>query len=196
MSAKSKAVMGAVDALGNKIGALGDLTSDFLSELSKKYNFDSVKIKETNKKQKLYHTSESKPMISDKELRLIPQSLSTTTGSPDYIFGDFAYELDLPKGSKVAEINRIGDLVPDDIDFNSLSVEDLKDYSPMGIGKALKDFASINNVDAIKVKNVFGLAGGEIAIINPKIVDEFKEFKIDPFTGRRIELWREQQLKK
>ena len=187
MSAKSKAVMGAVDALGNKIGALGDLTSDFLSELSKKYNFDSVKIKETNKKQKLYHTSESKPMISDKELRLIPQSLSTTTGSPDYIFGDFAYELDLPKGSKVAEINRIGDLVPDDIDFNSLSVEDLKDYSPMGIGKALKDFASINNVDAIKVKNVFGLAGGEIAIINPKIVDEFKEFKIDPFTGRRIE---------
>ena len=163
------------------------LVLDTFSELSKKYNFDSVKIKETNKKQKLYHTSESKPMISDKELRLIPQSLSTTTGSPDYIFGDFAYELDLPKWSKVAEINRIGDLVPDDIDFNSLSVEYLKDYSPMGIGKALKDFASINNVDAIKVKNVFGLAGGEIAIINPKIVDEFKEFKIDPFTGRRIE---------
>jgi len=188
MGAKSKAVMGAVDALGNKIGALGDLTSDFLSELSKKYNFDPVKIKETNKKQKLYHTSESKPMISDKELRLIPQSLSTTTGSPDYIFGDFAYELDLPKGSKVAEINKIQDLIPDDIDFNSLSVEDLaKYYSPMGIGKALKEFASINNVDAIKVKNVFGLAGGEIAVINPKIVDEFKEFKIDSFTGRRIE---------
>ena len=29
MSAKSKAVMGAVDALGNKIGALGDYLKEF-----------------------------------------------------------------------------------------------------------------------------------------------------------------------
>ena len=187
MGAKGKIVESAVDALGNKIGALSDLASDFLSDYSKKYNFDRIKIKENKKTKKLYHTSKSKPMISDKKERLIPESLSTTTGSPDHIFGNVAYELELPKGARVAEIDNIEDLIPDDIDFDSLSFEELKDYAPMNIGKALRDFAYITNVDAIRIKNVFGLGDGETAVINPQIIDEYKEYKTDPWTGKRIE---------
>ena len=155
----------ALNLLGKPIGALGDLVS--------KYNFDSIKIKETNKTEKLYHTSDSKPMISDEEERLIPQSLSTTT-SPDYIFGNVAYELELPKGAKVVEVNNIEDLIPDDANLDNLSLAELKNYTPMNIGKALRDFAIINNLDAIRVKNVFGLRDGETAVINPQIVNNYK----------------------
>lgn len=129
-------------------------------------NFESVKVSELKKPIKVYHASDVDPMISTAEQRLIPESISTNINSPNYAWGDKGYSLEIPAGAKIGKLKNIEDLNPEGADVTR-----------MDLGKALREYATENNLDAVFIKNVQGTAGeGEWAIFNPDYIKGAKHY--------------------
>jgi hypothetical protein len=150
---------------GNEVLGKGkSIPADFFSPNQAmkvpQFNFDAVAVSNLKKPVKVYHASDAEPMISTNEERLIPGSMSTNINSPNYAWGEKAYSIEIPKGAKVGKLKNIEDLNPKGADVTR-----------MDLGKALREYATENDLDAVFIKNVQGTAGeGEWAIFNPDYI--------------------------
>lgn len=129
-------------------------------------NTKEVKITELPRKRSIFHTTDGDvPVLSTRDTRMIPNSLSATAKSPDYVWGKNAFQLELPAGAKVAEVGSIFSVLPP-------GVQD----TPMNIGKYLRQYADEIGVDALKIKSVHGV-GTEYIVTNPQVVSRAVPFK-------------------
>jgi len=120
--------------------------------------YEAVRIYELPRARSVYHTTnEPAPVISSKAERLVPDSLSATT-RPDYVWGDKAFRIRIPAGTRVGELDNIFSLLPPE-------VED----TPLNIGKLLRKYADEQSLDALRINNVPQI-GKEWVIINPELL--------------------------
>jgi len=119
-------------------------------------NFGAVTIYDQPRNKSVYHATDADaPLMSTKENRLIPNSLSTKA-NPDGVWGKNSFKINIPKGAKVAEVRSVFDLLPDDVSD-----------TPINIGKALRKYAEENAIDVLKIGRVGGV-GTEWAVLNPE----------------------------
>jgi hypothetical protein len=131
------------------------------------YNFP-LKIQTVKNPIDVYHTTDAKnPMISTLEDRLIPNSISTSTNGPNYVWGENAFRMQIPAGARVSKLKSVFDLLPKGAEA-----------SPKEIGRAIEAYAKEHNLDAVFIKQVPGTAGeGEWAIFNPEYLKGAVPFK-------------------
>lgn len=147
--------------LSKSVPPLIENAADFLSSLAGKMNFENLETREIISPSRVYHSTDSKPQISTEELRLIPESISTSPDNLFYTFGQNNYAIDLPTGVRYGSVEDIFDVLGKNSDSES----------PLAIGKILRKYGALSDLDAMYVKNIPGISGGDFAITNPKLME-------------------------
>ena len=182
MSAKSIAVMGAVDALGNKIGALGDYLKEFDP---KTYYHGSISpdIKEFGSREDFIHFGSPDAAQS----RLEDMRFMEDQGAQDDVVGSI-YPVKL-RATNSLRLKEEKDLSNFAYEWKSWSVDDIWDRISMDLG--ITGVTGPTKKKKLIAKEKYNVSPEEIEKAKKVHIDEGIDYEGNPYRDRYVSWWKE-----